>query len=201
MNRLPVVAIVAVTCLMLVTTAANAHNNGTGYDHSLLSGFSHPYGGLDHVLVMLAVGWVAAGHGPRARWLIPSLFIGAMVVGGLAGASGYDIPLMELAIASSVITMGVVVGLDKTSPIAVAIAMIAAVGALHGYAHGAEMPPAASGSIYFVGFTVATSTLIWIGIGIKGAIVHSTAGGSPRLASLGGGLIALAGFVGLFGAV
>ena len=78
--------------LVLVATApAFAHLDPN--DHgSFMSGFSHPLFGLDHIVVMVAVGLWAATIGGRALWIVPGAFVGTMAVGYLLALSGSRFP-------------------------------------------------------------------------------------------------------------
>jgi hypothetical protein len=71
-------------CSILALTAgmsgsAFAHT-GHGAAFGFSSGFLHPFGGLDHVLAMIAVGLLAAQLGGRALWLVPGTFVTVMVL-------------------------------------------------------------------------------------------------------------------------
>jgi urease accessory protein len=57
----------------LFTTGAAAHT-GTGDLSGLVSGFTHPLLGIDHVIAMVAVGMWGAFLGPPAIWLLPVAF-------------------------------------------------------------------------------------------------------------------------------
>src|SRR5690606_11637820 len=76
---------------------------------SMAAGFLHPLTGLDHLLVMLAVGLWAGKTGGKARWQLPLIFMLVMAVGGLAGMSQLVLPGMEIGIAVSVLAMGLLV--------------------------------------------------------------------------------------------
>ena len=71
--------------------AALAHVEG-GAVGGFLSGFSHPFSGLDHVLAMVAVGLWGAQLGAPAIWLLPLTFPIMMAFGGLLGLSGDELP-------------------------------------------------------------------------------------------------------------
>src|SRR6185295_12960290 len=60
--------------LLLTPALAFAHP-GHG-DNGLIAGISHPLGGLDHLLAMLAVGLWAAQQQGAARWALPCTFVG-----------------------------------------------------------------------------------------------------------------------------
>ena len=80
-----------------IPTTAFAHT-GVGAANGVAHGFMHPFSGLDHVLAMVAVGLLAARLGGRALWLVPFSFVTMMILGGIAGASGIGLPLVELGI-------------------------------------------------------------------------------------------------------
>ena len=64
--------------LTLVPTAALAHP-GIGEMHGFVHGFTHPLGGLDHILAMVTVGIFVAARRPRAG---AATFVLAMAIGG-----------------------------------------------------------------------------------------------------------------------
>ena len=73
--------------VLLAPTIALAHPGHGGGD-SLLAGFIHPFGGIDHLLAMTAVGLFAAHLGGRALWAVPATFVAVMALGGVFGAAG-----------------------------------------------------------------------------------------------------------------
>ena len=93
---------------VLFATPALAHT-GAGSVSGFASGFSHPMGGLDHLLAMIAVGVLAAQQGGKAVWLLPVSFVTMMVVGGALGIAGVAMPFVELGIVGSVIVLGAVI--------------------------------------------------------------------------------------------
>ena len=172
--------------------AAFAHA-GLDATHDLMHGFSHPIGGLDHILAMVTTGMFAAYLGRHALWLVPATFVLMMAAGGALGSSGLALPFVELGIAASVIVLGLAVAMQWNLPTAAAAAMAGFFAVFHGFAHGAEMPADASGLQYAAGFMMATALLHVAGIGIGLAIarIGMPAGGVGTKAS--GGLAALAG--------
>src|SRR5436853_2374338 len=50
-----------------------AHPGHVGHDFQ--SGWQHPFGGMDHLLAMIAVGLLAVRLGGRALWMIPATFM------------------------------------------------------------------------------------------------------------------------------
>jgi urease accessory protein len=177
--------------LALAPTAALAHA-GAGIEHDLAHGFMHPFGGLDHLLAMVAVGILAVVLGGRALIAVPLAFVGMMTLGFLAGAAGLQLPFVELGIALSSVVIGGAAALGKPMKTAAAAALVGVFAVFHGVAHGAEMPLGASGLDYAVGFVAATALLHLAGIAV--AMVAALAGrfGKP-VAQAAGGLFALAG--------
>lgn len=60
-------------------------------------GFLHSISGLDHLLVMVAVGLWAVQIGGRALWALPCSFVGSMMLGGVVGLCGTHLPLLSMA--------------------------------------------------------------------------------------------------------
>jgi urease accessory protein len=177
----------AVAAFVLLPTAALAHpGHGGGFVH----GLAHPLGGLDHVLAMVAVGLYAALLGGRALWLVPASFFGMMAAGGALGMAGMALPYTEIAIALSVVALGMAIALRANLPVIGAMALAGAFAIFHGHAHGAEMPADAAGLSYAAGFLLATALLHSVGIAVGLAtdrFAHS------RVAQAAGGAITLAG--------
>ncbi|MBE7186168.1 MAG: HupE/UreJ family protein [Methylobacterium mesophilicum] len=150
---------------VLLPTAAFAHT-GVGDTAGFLHGFGHPIGGLDHILAMVAVGVFAYVLGGKALWLVPSAFVGMMIVGFGLGVGQVDVPFVELGIALSSIVIGGAAALGRPMPVGVAMALVGAFAIFHGHAHGAEMPDTAGGLTYAAGFICATALLHAAGIAL-----------------------------------
>lgn len=179
----------------LLPGAAFAHT-GAGHTHGFVHGFLHPVGGLDHLLAMIAVGLFAAYLGGRALWLVPATFVAVMALGGLLGVSGVALPYVEVGIALSVIVLGALVALRLQFPVVLAMTIVGVFAIFHGYAHGAELPEAASGLAYGIGFMIATALLHLAGIAVGLGFAESRTGTfGRRIVQAGGGAIALAGVV------
>nr|WP_237901184.1 HupE/UreJ family protein [Pseudomonas savastanoi] len=141
--------------LLLIPTLALAHP-GHG-DNGLIAGISHPIGGLDHLLAMLAVGLWAAQQQGSARWALPCTFVGTMLIGGVLGFEGLNLPALESGIAASVLALGLAVALAVRPPLALAVAATALFALFHGVAHGLELPDMSSPWAYAAGFVAATA--------------------------------------------
>lgn len=170
-------ALIPALLLPQIALAHPGHSDGSPF----LSGLTHPVGGTDHLLAMVALGLLAAQIGGRAVWALPLTFVVSMIAGGLAGWAGLGVPGVEPMILASVIVLGVLVAMAARPPLAVLLPGVALFGVAHGWAHGADGP--ASGlAIYAAGFAVATMALHLAGIGAGRVLNRGT-----LLRGLGGG--------------
>ena len=128
------------------------------------------YGGLDHVLVMVAVGFHGWQCGGRARWLFPAAFLAAMGLGGILAFSGLPLPAVEIGIVVSVLVLGALVAGGRRLPLAVGTGLIALFALFHGHAHGAEAAVGTSLAAYAIGFLAATALLHASGLALGFAL-------------------------------
>jgi urease accessory protein len=176
--------------LVTLATPALAH---TGPGGGVAAGFAHPFGGLDHVLAMIAVGLWAAQLGGRALWQVPAGFLVAMLAGGALGASDLARMPAEAGILASVLLLGLLVAFAVRLPQAIGLVLVAAFALCHGHAHGSEMPAGAP-LAFALGFGAATAALHAIGIA-AGVVLRD-----GRALRWGGAGIAAAGLVLMIGA-
>lgn len=157
----------ALALLLLIPQTAAAHvgEHAGGF----WSGLTHPLGGVDHVLAMVAVGLWAALNGGRAMWAMPAAFVAAMLAGGAAGFAGLAVPGIEPAILASILCIGLAVAFAVRLPLGLAVAALAVFGAAHGVAHGAE-GPASGMAVYAAGFALATLGLHGLGLMLGRAV-------------------------------
>ena len=176
--------------VFLLPTLAQAHPGFPGHSHGFANGLAHPVTGLDHICAMVAVGLWAAQRGGRALWLVPSVFVLVMALGGALGMAAVPIPFVEPGIAASVLVLGVLIAAAVRLPLPASALVVGVFAIFHGYAHGAEMPGSASGLAYGFGFVAATASLHLSGIGL-GLLAQRFA--SARLVRYAGGAIAACG--------
>lgn len=179
------------------TAPAFAHLNPEEHG-SFMAGFSHPLFGMDHILVMVAVGLWAAQVGQDGRrsalWIVPSAFVATMAVGFSLALAGIALPFVEPAILASVIALGLLVAMAVRLPTAGSAAIVALFALFHGHAHGGELGSA--GALQFgIGFVVATALLHLAGIAAGLGISRF----SPYIARILGGITALLGLSLAFG--
>ncbi len=152
---------------LLVPVMAFAHV-GHGIASGWLYGFMHPLLGVDHLCAMLAVGLWAKQMGGRAVYLVPLTFVSVMLLGGLIGMSGYQLPYVENGIMASLLVLGVLIAAAIRLPLYASTGLVGLFALFHGVTHGAEMPRDAGGFDYALGFVMATSVLHLAGIGLAG---------------------------------
>lgn len=147
--------------LLAVTVPAQAlAHSGPGAHIGFLQGLAHPLSGLDHLLVMIGVGLFAATLGGRARWLLPGTFVTVMAGAAMAAMTGLvgGAPAEHL-MALSVIVVGVPIALALRPKLPSALALMALCAALHGHAHGVELPAAVDAISFLPGFVLSTALL------------------------------------------
>lgn len=186
--------------LVLAAGTAFAHPGHPGEGAAMLGfagGVAHPFGGLDHLLAMIAVGlWAIQHGGRRALWLLPAAFVLPMAGGFVLALSGIMLPGVEAGIALSVLVLGLVVAFAVRPPLPAAMAITAVFALLHGHAHGTEMAAGSQAALYAAGMVLATA-LLHAG-GLLGARLAQT-WAMPLLTRAAGAATALAGLVILVG--
>ncbi|MFZ4860266.1 MAG: HupE/UreJ family protein [Desulfuromonadaceae bacterium] len=169
-------------------SVAEAHTFGA-QGAGFAEGLAHPFIGLDHLLAMLAVGLWAAQLGGKAKWFVPTAFVGVMASSAWLASVGLAVMAgMDPAIAGSVIILGLLVAFRVRLPVEASAGLVGLFAAFHGMAHGMEIPQTASPLVYGLGFVTATAMLH--GIGLCLGLAH---GRSGSLLSWGGSMIALTG--------
>lgn len=177
------------------TAPAFAHLNPAEHG-SLLAGASHPLSGIDHILVMVAVGLWAAQIGERALWAVPAAFVGTMALGFGLAMTALPLPFVEPAILASIVALGLLVAMAVRLETTASAAIVGIFALFHGYAHGGEL--GAAGALPFsTGFVITTALLHLAGIGLGLGISRLSAG--RTLSRMLGGITAFAGLALILG--
>lgn len=163
----------SVILFLALTMSASAH---TGHlpmgDGGLAAGFAHPFAGFDHLLAMLAVGLWATMIGGRAMIVLPLAFPAVMALGAGLAMGGLSLPLVEPALALTVVGLGLALSLAWKAALPAATALVGCFALIHGFAHGGELPAHASPSSFMAGFVAATLVLHICGIGAGAALAR-----------------------------
>ncbi|KGF70942.1 protein hupE [Hoeflea sp. BAL378] len=176
----------AIAALGLATAPAFAHLNPAEHG-SFAAGFSHPLFGLDHVLVMLAVGLWAASLKGRAMLVVPAAFVGTMGLGFAAAIAGLPLPFVEPVILASIIFIGLMVALALPFSVAGMAVTVAFFAVFHGHAHGGELGQAGAAS-FAISFMLATAALHATGIALGIGLARLQAAGGRSVLTRSAGL-------------
>lgn len=150
-----------ISLFAMIPTLAFAHS---GHDlASLQAGFAHPFTGLDHLLVMVAIGVLACQTGGQARWQLPLMFVLAMGLGATLGLAHWSFLGVEWLIALSVFIMGVLLVLRLPMANLSRIAVVALFAIVHGISHGLAFIHEQAYAV-LGGMLVATAILHGIGL-------------------------------------
>jgi len=165
--------------------AHGAHGNG------FIAGFTHPIFGLDHAFTIFGIGVLSYYLDPKKWYLYPLAFIAPMVIGGLLGIGQLGSVIVEKFISASVVLTGLSIALLKQKSHPMIFVILAIFGALHGFAHGTEIPEETTALQYVSGFFVGAAVLSVVGL-VLSRVIDETVN-SLRYYVLIGGMIAGAG--------
>jgi urease accessory protein len=153
----------AAVAALAVASSAQAHpGHGAA---SFAAGLAHPFGGLDHLLAMVAVGMWSVVALPKARRAAgPAVFLAALLAGAALAAGGIGLPWVEAGIALSVVALALLMLNAGRIASATGFALVAMAGVLHGQAHGAELAGGHWFMAYAAGFMAASTLLHAVGL-------------------------------------
>lgn len=124
--------------LLIFANPAQAHR-GNATVQGFSEEFLHPWQGLDHLLVMLAIGlWSHASDG-KVLWQVPVIFVCSMSTGVVLHLLNFNLQSAEGLIALSVVLCGLLIWQNRrfsglwTNGIACAMAIS------HGYIHATDL--------------------------------------------------------------
>lgn len=164
MKRVHLRGIAAITLAGFAGAAVAHTGHGTA---SLFEGLVHPLG-LDHLLAMVAVGLWSVHALPAGRaWMGPATFMAVLVASATLMIGGLTLPLLEVAIAGSVVIFGAMIVLaTRRAPSVSGLWLVALTAGLHGLAHGAEAPVTGGFAGYAAGFLITTAALHFGGMSV-----------------------------------
>jgi urease accessory protein len=152
------------TPLLLVEPALAHHAMGNRtpatFFEGFLSGLAHPVIGIDHFAVMIAVGLVVAACG--LNLLLPVAFVLASALGVALHVQGFGLPAAELAVAASVVLLGLLVARGTALAPYGWAALLVVAGLLHGYAYGESIAGAEPAPFwaYLFGLVAVQSAIV-----------------------------------------
>lgn len=150
--------------ILVCSAAAQAH---VGHDTAsgFMSGLLHPVTGLDHMIVILGVGILAAQMRAGVAWALPIAFLVTMTVVAALTATGANWAWAEYGVAASMLAVGVALAFRIRGPLLATVGMVTLFAAFHGYLHGAEAAAGARAE-FLSGMLFATATLHTLGFAI-----------------------------------
>jgi urease accessory protein len=154
-KRLSVYFVASLATLLFLPQVTNAHIS-VGEISSFWDGLYHVIGGLDHILVMVAVGVWAAQIGKRVIWLVPLAFIPIMLFGGWICITQILLPCTKMEIAAVNFTLAGLIMFTACFPLGISSSILALLAIFYGYMHGAAIFGTSAGIGYGVGFVFAT---------------------------------------------
>lgn len=150
----------ATMSLALISGAAFAH---TGHaDHSgWLAGAMHTLSGIDHVMTIVAVGFLAARQNQKGR-LLSAGFLGALLLGFIVSMWTPVMLAVEHSIIFGLMALGLVVMYHKGVESRSLLLLVGVLGMSNGLAHGWEVPAGASVAGFAAGFLLMSATLMLV---------------------------------------
>jgi urease accessory protein len=175
--------------LPAMAMAHPGHYGHGGALPSLSSGFLHPLSGMDHMMLALAMGWLAFSPGTHRTKLPAVSFLAALTVGALCGRWISGGTGLEIAISLTILAAGGVMMRDRLRGLGTLSMVAVAGGLVHGLAHGAEALPSVSFLTYGVGLLISTALLL----GAGGLLQHAfSRSGHPLVALRVAGVVMIA---------
>lgn len=154
--RLAAAALVAQSTMAF---AHGIHSEGFGV------GFSHPFGGLDHLLTMVLIGLFGVMLGRRMTWAMPLAFVGAMAAGLVIAQLSAPLSWVEIAVMMSPLALGLALLGHHNISRNGALLLAAALGFCHGHVHGTELGGSAILLSTAAGVLLGTAILHALGVG------------------------------------
>jgi len=178
----------ATALALLLDQPAQAHGLASG---GLAAGFLHPLSGIDHLLLLIAVG---AASTSISSWLLLWALVGG-IGGGVFGALGGGLPAAEILAAMAISAVALLVVRQHRSGQTPALGfcgtLIAAAVAVHAMLHGLEAPAGGSAALWWMG-ALSGSVLVSGGsFLLLRRLPMAWTRGVAVLLALGGGVAAL----------
>jgi len=168
--------VVAAVCFLVASGMSYAHP-GHETSISFISGILHPFSGLDHLIVILLLGFWSA-FVLKQIWVGPFAFLMGMMAGVFAGILGLSLHSFEFGIAASVAGIGALLLSKKQHSTKLILILLAMFGLFHGFAHTQLFSQANLGFSLLVqdmaGLVLATGALHFTGALLVGALKQRT---------------------------
>ena len=178
----------AAALALLLDQPAQAHGIAHG---SMAAGFLHPISGVDHLLLLIAVGAAASCISSQLLlWGLAGAF-----GGGLFGAIGGTLPAQEFLAALAISAVAVLVlrclRSQQGPPLGAGAALVATAVAVHAMLHGLEAPADGSAALWWLGAFTGSLLVSGGSYLLLQRLPVAWTRGLALLLALGGGVAAL----------
>jgi urease accessory protein len=143
--------------LAIIASPAIAHSN-----HDSLTtgaGLAHPLTGIDHLVAMVAIGFLAAKQDNMPVWSLPATFVLMMAIGMTSGDFGLATISPEWAVTGCLMLSGLALLMKRDLTPWFAVALAAVSGLAHGLAHASDSAAIALPPQYVLGAVGMTAIL------------------------------------------
>ena len=148
------VGLTAALVSLVASPSAQAHGEASG---GLIAGVAHPLLGLDHLVMLVAVGTVAAALSTRlVLWALVGALLGAMV-----GFGGLAVPAAEILASLAIAAVGLVL-LAPARLADVAGPLVSGGIAIHAMLHGLEAPRDQGSLLWWAGALLASALVVGV---------------------------------------
>ena len=161
-----------VAALAFAGLGGPAQAHGLASQAGLGSGLLHPLMGLDHLLMLVAVGAAACALAPQ---LLAWALAGGLI-GGVIGSSGGQLPGQELLAALAISGVGLLAlfpGRSWFTTLKPAGALVAVAVALHAMLHGQEAPSDGSTALWWLGALLMSALVSGGSYGLLSRLTHT----------------------------
>jgi len=136
---------------------------------SFMSGLLHPFSGVDHLLVIVLVGFWST-FVLKKIWIGSCVFLLGMCMGVLARLTNVPLNFFEFGIAASVIAIGLLLLVKNQYSSKAILTLIGTFGIFHGFAH-AQLFSDSSLAISLVGQDIVGLILATAALHLSGALL------------------------------
>ena len=148
------VGLTAALVSLVASPSAQAHGEASG---GLIAGVAHPLLGLDHLVMLVAVGTVAAALSTRlVLWALVGALLGAVV-----GFGGLAVPAAEILASLAIAAVGLVL-LAASRLADVAGPLVSGGIAIHAMLHGLEAPRDQGSLLWWAGALLASALVVGV---------------------------------------
>jgi urease accessory protein len=155
---LPLALLAALAAIALGALPSEAHGTAAG---GALAGLTHPLAGVDHLLMLLAVGTAAS----QISLVLLPWALGGGMLGALFGSGGWTMPLLETLAALAIMGVAALTlqgGAEGRGDRALQVLSAGVVGggmAIHGLLHGLEAPAGTASPLWWAGALLSSAVV------------------------------------------